>query len=128
MWSHIVSERCGKETLEESIPVTERILLLCGNIMDTCTEHSYKTSLEKLFRPFVETTFLTSTLKQFINNAGKIPRNRYMYRLILKLVCKKTCVLNAYLLNPRMSKGRGGVNGSPIGFSDLRIEVLKQSK
>ena len=85
VWSHIVSERCGKETVEGNTPVTERVLLLCCNIMDTCTEHSYKTSLEKLFRPFVETTFLTSTLQQFIDNAGKIPRNRY--RFILKLVC-----------------------------------------
>ena len=35
------------------------------------------------------------------------------------------------VFNPRMSKGGGGgggSNGSPIGVSDLKFEVFKQSK
>ena len=32
------------------------------------------------------------------------------------------------IFNPRTSKGEGGSNGPPIGFSDLKFDALKQSK
>ena len=69
-------------------------------------------------------TFTITQVKQFGNEI------HYLISISNKLMVKlreknKPFIRDFY---PRTSKGGGGSNGPPIGFSDLKFEAFKQSK